>query len=191
MSGPGPGEIGGSSPLNMTWQDGLVQASAIDLLTGYPLKMYFQIPLVFPVWLQFFPVPNYIICEYYIHRTDLADLSSFWKKMDFFATWANKIPCVFPVFKQNSLCFPCVLTTFPNSLCFPWQGYFLAIFPVFPLPWVRCTGQETTQKLKMSQGVLARSQRFETYLTCMSSTQYSLSGGMKHINPRPISITLK
>ena len=37
-------------------------------------------PCVFPVRLQFFPVPIYIICNYYIHKTDLADLSSFWKK---------------------------------------------------------------------------------------------------------------
>ena len=55
---------------------------------GYPLKLYFLIPCVFPVFfpvrLQIFCVPIYIICEYYIHRTDLADLSSFWKKMDFF-----------------------------------------------------------------------------------------------------------
>ena len=42
-------------------------------------------PCVFPVCLQIFPMPIYIICEYNIHRTDLADLSSFWKKMDFFA----------------------------------------------------------------------------------------------------------
>ena len=45
---------------------------------GYPLKLYFQIPCVFPVFSlskpQIFPVPIYIICEYYIHRTDLADL---------------------------------------------------------------------------------------------------------------------
>ena len=53
-----------------------------------------------------------------------------------FTIWANKIRCVFPVFWQNSLCFPCVLTKFPNSLCFPWQGILGAIFPVFPVPWV-------------------------------------------------------
>ena len=47
--------------------------------TGYPLKLYFQIPCVFPVRPQIFPVPIYIICEYNIHRNDLVDLSSFWK----------------------------------------------------------------------------------------------------------------
>ena len=31
---------------------------------------------VFPVEQQIFPVPIYVICDYYIHKTDLADLSS-------------------------------------------------------------------------------------------------------------------
>ena len=110
------------------WGPGPVQAA------GYPLKLYFQIPCVFPVQSQIFPVPIYIICDYYIDETDLADLSSSWKKMDFFAsiiavsftfrireftTCANQIPCVFPVLRQHSLSFPCVLAKFPNSLCFP------------------------------------------------------------------------
>ena len=34
--------------------------------SGYPLKLYFQIHCVFPVQLQIFPVPIYIICDYYI-----------------------------------------------------------------------------------------------------------------------------
>ena len=51
-----------------------------------------------------------------------------------FSRCLNKIPCVFPVFEQNSLCFPGVLITFPNSLCFPDREFFLAIFPVFPVP---------------------------------------------------------
>ena len=29
-------------------------------------------------------VSIFIMCDYYIHRTDLADLSSFWKKMEIF-----------------------------------------------------------------------------------------------------------
>ena len=45
----------------------------------------------FPCFPCFFPVPIYVICDYYIHKTDLADLSSF----------------------------PCVLARFSNSLCFP------------------------------------------------------------------------
>ena len=80
-------------------------------------------PCVFPVQPPIFPVPIYIICDYYTHKTELADLSSFWKKMEIFVaniaisftlriseftTWANTIPCV--------------LAKFPNSLCFPWQG---------------------------------------------------------------------
>ena len=41
--------------------------------TGYPLKLHFQIPCVFPVPRQIFPVTIYVICDYYIHKTDLAD----------------------------------------------------------------------------------------------------------------------
>ena len=63
----------------------LNQGFVIAAYSGYPLKLYFQIPCVFPVQLQIFPVPIYIMCDYYIHKTDLADLSSFWEKMDFFA----------------------------------------------------------------------------------------------------------
>ena len=39
--------------------------------------------LKFPVFSlskpQIYPVPIYVICDYHIHKTDLADLSSFWK----------------------------------------------------------------------------------------------------------------
>ena len=48
-----------------------------ELEAGYPLKLYFQIPCVFPVQQQISPVPIYIICDYYMHKIDLADLSSF------------------------------------------------------------------------------------------------------------------
>ena len=54
----------------------------------------------------YFPLPISIICNYYIHKSDLADLSSFWGEK-----W-NK----FPVFSLT--------------------GIFLTIFPVFPVPWV-------------------------------------------------------
>ena len=37
-------------------------------------------PCVFPVQSKIFPVPIYIICDYYIDETDLADLSNFWGK---------------------------------------------------------------------------------------------------------------
>ena len=48
-------------------------------VTGYPLKLHFQIPCVFPVRLQIFPLTIYVICD--IHKTELADLSSFKKKI--------------------------------------------------------------------------------------------------------------
>ena len=40
---------------------------------------------LFPVQPQMFPVPIYIICDYYIHKTDLANLSSLNKNLEAFA----------------------------------------------------------------------------------------------------------
>ena len=39
-------------------------------------------PCFFPVRRQIFPVPIYVICDYYIHKTDLADLSSLITKIE-------------------------------------------------------------------------------------------------------------
>ena len=79
-------------------------------------------PRFFPVQPQIFPVPIYIICNYYIHKTMLADLFSFWKKEKIFAEniaisfpfrireFYNLMPTkfpVFPVFWQNFQ-IPCV-----------------------------------------------------------------------------------
>ena len=49
-----------------------------------PTQIVFEIPCVFPVQLQIFPVPIYIICDYYIHKTELVDLSSFLEKNGIF-----------------------------------------------------------------------------------------------------------
>ena len=85
--------------------------------TGYPLALHFQIPCFLSVQTQIFPVPIHVICDYYIHKTDLADLSGFFKKLKFRGKyfllqesgnlqleqtkfpviWQNfQIPCVFP-----------------------------------------------------------------------------------------------
>ena len=85
-------------------------------------------------------MPIYIISDNYKHKTDLADLSSFWEKKDFFAAniaisftleseYLQLELTKFPVF---SLCFdkiPCVLTKFP---VFSVTGIFLCHFPCFP-----------------------------------------------------------
>ena len=65
-------------------------ASIIVPLTGYPLKLYFQIvfSLFFPCQPHIFPVPIYVICDYYIHQTDLADLSSFKKNLEIWRSLA-------------------------------------------------------------------------------------------------------
>ena len=115
---------------------------------GSPLKLYFQIPCVFPVRPQIFPVPIYIICECYIYRTDLAGLFSFWKKR-IFLRQLSQYPLLlesehlqleltkFPVFRQNfvfSLCFD-KISKFP---VFSLTGIFFWPFSVFPVPWVPC-----------------------------------------------------
>ena len=57
---------------------------------GYPLKFHFQIPPFSPFDHKF-AVPIYVICDYYIHKTDLADSSTFKKKKK----KKFQIPCVF------------------------------------------------------------------------------------------------
>ena len=100
--------MGDNLTLNI-WRTCTIVCISPDI--GYPLKLYFQIPCVFPVKPQIFPVPISVTCDYYIHKTDLPDLSSFGKKMEIsaaniaisftfrireFTTCPNKIPCVFP-----------------------------------------------------------------------------------------------
>ena len=104
--------------------------------TGYPLKLYFQIPCVFLVRPQIFPVRIYLICDYYIHRTDLTDLSSFWGEKWIFLRQLLQYPLLleselhdqltkFPVFRQNSLCFD-KISEFP---VFSLIGNFFGNFP--------------------------------------------------------------
>ena len=54
-----------------------LKARYILYISGYQLKLDFQISCVFPVRSQIFPVTINMFCDYYIHKTDLADLSSF------------------------------------------------------------------------------------------------------------------
>ena len=102
--------------------------------TGYPLKLYFQIPCVFPVQSQIFPVPIYIICDYYIDETDLADLSNFWgKKGNFRGKYRNifylQKQGIYNLSKQNSLCFG-KISKFP---VFSLTGKFFWSFSLFSL----------------------------------------------------------
>ena len=112
--------------------------------SGYPFKLLFQIPCIFPVQRQIFPVTNYVICDYYIHKTDLADLSSFKSVFFRFSKQISKYrlslesgnlqpkQTKFPLF---SLCFG-KISKFP---VFTLTGIFLgAIFPVFPVHCVPC-----------------------------------------------------
>ena len=69
-------------------QEFIVQHSSDIIKLGSPLKLHFQIPCVSPVRSKNFPVPTYLICDYYIHKTDLADLSSCKRK---FLKFSRKI----------------------------------------------------------------------------------------------------
>ena len=93
-----------------------------QLHSEYPLKLHCQIPCVFPVRRQFFPVPIYVICDYYIHKTDLADLASFNYFWEIFAAY-SEISFTLRFKESGNLQleqtkFP-VLAKFQNSLCFP------------------------------------------------------------------------
>ena len=103
----------------------------------------------FPVQLQTFPVPLCVICNYYRHNTDLADLSSFNTNLEIFI--ANiKIPFTFRIMEFTTWAnqIPCVLAKFPNSLCFPWQGFYLAFSPVFPVQWVPVIVLSTAEEVR-------------------------------------------
>ena len=83
-------------------------------------------------------MPIYVICDYYVHKTELADLSIFKLILEIFA--ANiEISFTFRIreFTTSAIPIPCVLTKFPNSQ-FSLQRICLAIFPVFPVQWVPC-----------------------------------------------------
>ena len=88
-------------------------------------------------------MPIYIICDYYTHKTDLADLSSFWKKINkICGKYCNvlyfKNQSIYPLGKKN----PCVLTKFlvfslyfdkiSKFPVFSLTGIFLGQFPCFP-----------------------------------------------------------
>ena len=99
--------------------------------TGYPPKLYFQIPCVFPV-------PIYIIHNYNMHKTDLVDLSSFWEKMEIFnvntaiISFTFRIQRIYNLSKQNSLFFG-KISKFP---VFSLTENFLGPFSLFSL----CSG---------------------------------------------------
>ena len=65
------------------WRSLLLEGVHYYLISTYrvPTKIALSnslcFPCVFPIQLQIFPVPIYVICDYYIHKTDLADLSNF------------------------------------------------------------------------------------------------------------------
>ena len=98
---------------------------------------------VFPVQLQIFPVPVYIICDYYIHKTELAHLPSFWKKKEIFAAniaisftfRTRELQLEQTKFAVFSLCFGKISKLSVFSL----KGIFFGPFPCFPCAVGRST----------------------------------------------------
>ena len=117
------------------------------IISGHPLKLHFQIPCVFPVRRQIFPVPIYVICDYYIHKTDLTV-----KRQHFVGRFSRQISkyllhleweslqleqTKFPVFSLTGIffghfpCFPCAVGTllYSNGLMDVQQGaYFMKLW---------------------------------------------------------------
>ena len=121
------------------WQGKRLCSTFSRVPTQIVLSNSLCFPCVFPVQPQIFPVPLSIVFNYYIHKTDFADLSTFWEKNgNFHGKYSNILHLwhqgIYNLGKQNSLCFPCVLAKF----VFPDRDFFLSIFPVFPVPWVPC-----------------------------------------------------
>ena len=90
------------------------QDCSLRTITGYPLELHFKIPCVFPVWPQIFPVPIYMICDYYIYAKLTSEIFKYSlqipkyllllesgnlrvEQTKFPVFWPNfQIPCVFP-----------------------------------------------------------------------------------------------
>ena len=116
----------------------------------YPHKFHFRIPCVFPVRPQIFPVPIYMICDYYIHKTDLADLSSLIFFFFFgggggggeFSRQISKylLPLESGNLQLEQTKFPVFSQCFGKMSKFPvfslTRIFVVVIFPVFPVPWV-------------------------------------------------------
>ena len=102
-----------------------------------PTQIIFSNSLCFPVQQQISPVPIYIICDYYIHKTMLGELFRFWKKKWKFSRQISQYLLhselgnlqleltKFPVF---SLCSG-KISKFP---VFSLTGIFFGHFPCFP-----------------------------------------------------------
>ena len=123
----------------VTFKKSIVSHGTVFLIIRVPTQIVFSNSLCFPCPIANFPCAN-LHHLWLLHRQNwlgrpiellgkkmkifVANIAvSFTFRIGEFTTWANK----------NSLCFPCVLAKFPNSLCF-----FFSIFLVSPVPWVPC-----------------------------------------------------
>ena len=92
-------------------------------------------PSFFLVLSQISPVPIYFICDLYLRKTDLADLSSFKQNLEIFA--ANiEIYFTFTIRELEQTKFPVFCPNFQIPCVFPDRHFFPSIFHVFPVQWV-------------------------------------------------------
>ena len=106
-----------------------------------PLKLHFEIPFSLSDR-EKNPVPIYVICDYYIHKTDLADVFSFLKDIKmitaniaiFFTFTIRKFTtsCVFPVFWENVQ-----IPVFPDREFIKFWSFFFFFFFIFFLLGIR------------------------------------------------------
>ena len=84
-----------------------------------------------------FPVPIHVICEYYIHKTDLADLSTLKKIFTSFAakTWNIFYPIQSGNLQLEQTKFPVFWQNFQIPCVFPDREFFWPVFPVQWVPW--------------------------------------------------------
>ena len=123
-------------------------------MPGYQLKLHFQIPCVFPVRLQIFPVSIYVIYDYYTKLAWQIYPAGF-----FFLIFAANIKISFTFNNQGIN-----ILSKPNSLCFdkisefPDRDFFLPFSLFFPVQWVPCNAASPESSLSQTQTSLSLSQ---------------------------------
>ena len=129
--------MGGFLPSCRCCLTGAVWAATVEEASRVHTQIEFSnslcVPCVFPVQPEIFPVPIYVICEYYIHKTDLPDLSTLKKifKNIFYPIQSGNLQLDQTKFLAFSLCFGNIskLPLFSLTAIFCW---YFPCFPRFP-----------------------------------------------------------
>ena len=109
------------------------------MVTRVPTQISFSNSLCFsrffPVRPQIFPVPIYMFCDYYLHKTNLTDLSGInFLGGDFLLQILKYLlPLESGNLQLEQTKFPVFWQIFQIPCVFPDRDFFSAIFAVFPL----------------------------------------------------------